>query len=122
LESESEYNNPKHWTAIYVLPIQAFEFFLIDCRTGPHDEREAPFLCLSSFCILHSSELDFISTFFIRNGLDFANTLAHFSFEMALTLLAHCSFQNGLYLTDFSCLFQGQEAQGCTRRTPLGSI
>ncbi len=25
LESQSEYNNPKHWTAIYVLPIQRWE-------------------------------------------------------------------------------------------------
>jgi hypothetical protein len=41
---------------------------------------------------------------------------------MALTLLARCSFQNGLDITDFPFLFQGQEAQGNTRRTPLGSI
>jgi hypothetical protein len=69
--------------------------------------------------------LNFTSTFFIRNGLeslDFASTLACFSFEMTLTLLAHCSFQNGLDLTDFPFMFQGQEAQGGTRRTPLGSI
>jgi hypothetical protein len=47
---------------------------------------------------------------------------AHFSFEMGLTLLAHCFLQIGLDSPDFFFILQGQEVQGSTRRTQLGSI
>ncbi len=88
----------------------------------------APFLWFSF--ILHSSELDFTSTFFIWNGLDLTSTFfirngldltSTFFIRMGLTLLSHCSFQIGL-ASDFSFLFQAQETQGCTRCTQLGSI
>ncbi len=93
--------------------------FKINCRTGPHDERKPPFLCLSSFFILLSSNLDFFSTFFVWNGLEFTNTFfIRNGLDFTRTLfLSKWTGLNWVFL-----LFQGQEAQSGTRRTPLGSI
>ena len=55
-----------------------------------------PFLFASSFCILHSSELDFIRTFFIWNGLDFIST---FSIWNGLDFISIFFIWNGLDLT-----------------------
>ena len=54
------------------------------------------FLSASSFCILHSSELDFIRTFFIWNGLDFIST---FSIWNGLDFISTFFIWNGLDLT-----------------------
>ncbi len=129
------------------IPLRFFEEakrYLWPKFVGPARDN-AILLLHSSFSILHSSELDFISqffiwnglvytsTFFIWNGLDFIsiifiwnrqdftstffvwNLQANFSFGMDLTLLAHCSFSIRLELTDWTFLSQGQEAQGSSK-------
>ncbi len=54
---------------------QRFLNFKLIEGTGPAWAKKS-FLSASSFCILHSSELDFIRTFFIWNGLDFISTFS----------------------------------------------
>ncbi len=94
LESESEYNNPKHLTALYALPIQdrmwnlslhwgvvssiLWRCFKINCRTGPYTTRVLKATISSLIFILHLLSW---------------TLSAHFSFEVGWTLLAHVSFE-----------------------------
>ncbi len=127
LESQSEYNNQKHRTAIYVLPFQRQDVepfpafgstrnYLFDFLKRPNvfklsvepahtmSKESSPFFVYPSFFIVHSSGLDLTWTFFIRNGLDFTS---NFFIWNGLDFTAHFLFETGKNLPRSPSVAQG---------------
>jgi hypothetical protein len=103
LESESEYKtmSESHTFFAYLHYDPSF-FILLSWTLSAHFSFEMGWTLPTHW--IWARLCQHISTFLIRKGLDFTSTLC------------------GLDLTDSPFSFQGQEAQGGTRRTPLGRI